>query len=359
MILNTQESLRIKLLRFMLIIGVVFVHAKGKTSVFAGKAIGVNQISFMADFIINFISNGVARLGVPLFFLISGYLFFWGLEWSKENYFRKLKSRTKSLFIPFVFWNIITLFIIAIAQNIPATQIYFSGTNHQPISSFNSFDYLNAIFGITRHPIAYQFWFIRDLIILIIFIPLLKIFIKTSPIPYLASLFIIWLLDIWPIYAPASVGLLFFSLGIYLGRNKKSLFAFDKYGVPLALIYLTIVTIESLLTNTEITPYLHRVGIVFGVLSALYLSQFLAYYESLKKTILWLSSASFFIFATHEPLLTIVRKLLYKAIAPDTSAMILFLYFATPIMVITLLVIVYRISIKTMPRLTRTVTGGR
>lgn len=75
--LDSESSLRISLIRFPLIVCVVFIHAYGSTVGMAGMQIGVTNTNFAADFVRNIISQGIARTAVPLFFLISGYLFFW------------------------------------------------------------------------------------------------------------------------------------------------------------------------------------------------------------------------------------------------------------------------------------------
>ena len=356
--LDSEQSLRLNLLRFPLIVGVVFIHAYGSTAVFAGNEIGINQTDFVTDFIRNFISNGIARIAVPLFFLISGYLFFAGFEWSKERYFVKLRARIKTLLIPFIFWNIVTLSIIAVAQAIPATQIYFSGKSPL-IAGFSSFDYLNAIVGINRSPIAYQFWFIRDLMILVLLVPFIKIILKVFPLQFLVIVFICWFSGAWSFYAPSSDAVLFFCVGAYLASMDKNLFAVDKYGSILVLLYLIIVTFDALFIKEPFNPYLHKFGIIFGILAALFMTKFLARTENIKSFILWLSSASFFVYAIHEPLLTILKKISYKLVSPDTSSLILFLYFFIPIVVIAFSIIAYRVLLGVAPKFASIVTGGR
>lgn len=222
--LNSEQSLRLKLMRFPLMVGIIMVHASGTTMRYADEEIGLTQTSFVIDFVINFISNGIAR-AVPMFFLIAGYLFFNGLGWSKEKYVIKLKSRVKSLLVPFIFWNVFTLIVIAIVQTLPATQIFLS--DRKPlIAGFDGFDYLNAVFGVNQYPIAYQFWFIRDLMILILLAPLVRILLKYLAIPFLVLVFIYWFLNIWPVYIPSSVSVLFFFFRRIFGHITKKFVCF-------------------------------------------------------------------------------------------------------------------------------------
>lgn len=359
--LNNESSLRLNLLRFPLIIGVVFIHAYGTTIDIAGGSIGTHDNSFISDLVRNLISNGIARIAVPMFFLMSGYFFFIKFTLTKKAYIEKLTSRIKTLLIPFLFWNSITLFAIAIAQKIPATQGYFSGKNIF-IANFSWTDYLNAIFGIDRMPIAYQFWFIRDLMILVLITPIIHILNKTIPFIFLSLLAICWFLKkFYPISVPSIDATLFFSLGSFLAIRKKSLFAFDHYKKTIIAVYILIVIADVLLMTItkDIDSYLHKVAIISGVLAILSVTKFIIYFPALSAILLPLGNASFFVYAAHEPLLTIIKKITYKIIQPDSDYLTLVLYFTTPWLVVALLVAMYRILSSYFPQFTQFITGGR
>jgi surface polysaccharide O-acyltransferase-like enzyme len=325
---------------------------------FSDGEIGVSHSIFMVDFVRNFVSQGVASIAVPVFFLMSGYLFFAGFEWSKESYLIKLRSRTKSLLIPFFFWNITTLVIIALAQAMPATQTFFSG-KHPLVATFSAFDYLNAIIGFTRSPISYQFWFIRDLIILVLLVPLVNIVNRFALLSFLGLVLICWLIDVWPVYILSSVALLFFSFGAYLASIKKSLFYLDNFGVVIIVLYLACVTIDVLTRTHTFNPYLHKISLVLGVSAALFSTKCVAQNDRLKSLIIRLSSASFFVYAVHEPLLTILIKISYKIISPSSPSTIIALYFFIPTVTILLAVGTYRGFARVAPRPASIVTGGR
>jgi hypothetical protein len=357
-VLDSESSFRLTLLRFPLVVLIVFLHAYGSTVGFSDGEIGVSHSICFVDLVRNFVSQGIARIAVPMFFLMSGYLFFAGFEWSKESYLIKLKSRTKSLLIPFLFWNITTLLIIALAQAMPTTQTFFSG-KHALVATFSVFDYLNAIVGFTRSPISYQFWFIRDLIILVLLAPLLNIVNRFSPLSFLGLVLICWLIDVWPVYVPSSEALLFFSFGAYLASIKKSLFYLDNFGAMIVVLYLVFVTIDVLTRTHSFNPYLHKIGIVLGVSVALFSTKCIAQNERLKSLFLRLSGASFFVYAIHEPSLTILKKISYKIISPSSPSTILALYFFIPTITILFAVLSYRGFARVAPRPASIVTGGR
>ena len=141
-------SLRIELLRFPLIVGVVFIHSYGRVLAFDPAAIAARHSSAGVEFTRFFISYGIAQTAVPLFFLISGYLFFAG-EWSWKRYTEKLKRRVHTLLVPFLFWNLAAFAFMAIIQSIPQTKGFFAGTYWPEIHSLSPLGCIDVCFGLT------------------------------------------------------------------------------------------------------------------------------------------------------------------------------------------------------------------
>jgi surface polysaccharide O-acyltransferase-like enzyme len=356
-LLDSQSSLRLNLLRFPLIVGVVFIHAAIGPVRVAGSDLGATQTSAVSEFVFRLVNGGIARIAVPLFFLMSGYLFFLGFEWSKQSYFAKLRSRARTLLIPFLFWNVYALLIVAVAQSIPATQRFIS-RGSPLIASFTTFDYLNALLGLTRHPIAFQFWFIRDLMIAVLLVPLIYFLLKHAPLPFLAVLSVGWFLGVWPVSIPSSAAILFFSAGGYLAWTDRSLFALDRYGPRIVGLYLPVLMLDVLWKGQPYSLYLHNAGVVLGIVAGLYATKLAAESEAVKSWLLGLSSASFFVFAAHIPLLQVVEKSL-RVVSPQSTSASLALYFVSPAAVVAILVLAYRVLSWLAPRFTGFVTGGR
>ena len=99
-------------LRFPLIVFVVYIHS-------SGKPIDFYAIDFSNPMPIDYynllrisISHVLTHIAVPMFFFISGFLFFNKLQkWNRTVYFDKLKKRIKTLLIPFVIWNTIKIML--------------------------------------------------------------------------------------------------------------------------------------------------------------------------------------------------------------------------------------------------------
>jgi hypothetical protein len=71
-----------------------------------------------------------------------------------------------------------------------------------------------------------------------------------------------------------------------------------------------------------------------------------------------LSGASFFVFATHQPLVTILVRISYKLFLPTSGVTILALYFLIPICLIAFLVALHRCLLKTAPSFLGFITGS-
>ena len=95
-----------------------------------------------------------------------------------------------------------------------------------------------------------------------------------------------------------------------------------------------------------------------GVPVELYLSRHLTR-RSMHASFLALGTASFFVFAAHEALLTIVRKLIYRAWAPDTDAEILMSHLIAPATVISPSLLAYVALRHFSPRVLELRSGGR
>lgn len=85
-------SKTIMFLRFPLIVSVVFIHA-GLEGVVIGGNVTVHDGQFpIYESVYHVITNELARVSVPLFFFISGFLFFYRTDFSMKAYGQKLKN---------------------------------------------------------------------------------------------------------------------------------------------------------------------------------------------------------------------------------------------------------------------------
>ena len=147
---------KVTFLSFALAVLIVLRHSIG---------IGIYDLPRWLYVIELFIQQGTDII-VPVFFAMSGFLFFTNLKW--KDFPRKLKTRFHSLFIPFVLWNLIGFLLVFIVTHIPA----FSGKINTTSPPTDIVSILKATFWDTEYNIT---WFIKDLMIFVVFAPLFKL----------------------------------------------------------------------------------------------------------------------------------------------------------------------------------------
>jgi hypothetical protein len=226
------------------------------------------------------------------------------------------------------------------------------------VRSFSFFNYVNALSGIeVPGPIAYQFWFIRDLMALIVFAPAIHFFLaRRTALPFVFALSCLWLFALWPPLWPSVMASSFFCLGAYLSRPGINVAYLDKFGPWISLMFCGLLFLNSAYPDSP--EYLGRLAIVFGMPSIWWLAGLAAGKARLKSLLIRLSSASFFVFAAHEPWLTIIRKVSYKLLSPTSGVAILALYLLIPICLVALLVVLHSYLLSTVPTFLGFITGS-
>ena len=120
-----MRSQTLDLLRFPLAVVVLLIHT------FGVEGLGVNGRAFEPEqyplFVVvrDAIEAFLGGQSVPVYFFISGYVFFLGVEWTRATYARKLKNRLHTLLIPYVLWNTIALMLLAV-RLLPCFRSYLS-----------------------------------------------------------------------------------------------------------------------------------------------------------------------------------------------------------------------------------------
>ena len=112
----------------------------------------------------------LTKVAVPLFFVISGALFYRDYTWKLTT--KKWKSRLFSLCVPYLIWNTIWLCLALLGHYTPLG-IFLGGVK-------TSFSIRNIFNGIFLYGNFEPFWFIYQLIILTVFCPLIYLLLKNK-----------------------------------------------------------------------------------------------------------------------------------------------------------------------------------
>ena len=126
MYMSEDFSKVIKFLRFPLIVGVVLIHSTLSNMMIHGQPVLIGDDWYFFKTLTKLLSGILAHVAVPLFFFISGYLFFIKLKsFNLMAYKQSIGKRIFSLVIPYIFWNLFVIFVFFIVE-IVAPQ-YLSG----------------------------------------------------------------------------------------------------------------------------------------------------------------------------------------------------------------------------------------
>lgn len=215
--INTDSEV-IKILRFPLIFVIILFHARYQSVNFSDAGISLKDVQLFDN--VTFFFESIGHVGVPLFFFISGYLFFYKIDKFGWNVYKnKIIKRLKTLCIPYFIWNTYSLLLLLFSTII--FPHYLSG-RHDLFVHFNVPElcrYYYAIDG--NNPINGPLWFIRDLMVVCLLSPMIYFCIKRFSFLYLSALGFLWLFKIWNlsicgVYGFSSCSFLFFSLGAFL-----------------------------------------------------------------------------------------------------------------------------------------------
>ena len=152
-------------LRFPLMAGVILIHCNFLPDMPEPMAPGANTAMFTAC--LAWFDRYILSLCVPLFFFMSGYLFFRsGPQLSATGYAHKLAGRARSLLIPYMAWNTIGLLLLALKKLpalAPAFPQYESFTFSIPQILTGYVDLAGS-----GYPYDFVLWFLRNLILIVI-----------------------------------------------------------------------------------------------------------------------------------------------------------------------------------------------
>ncbi|SNU03305.1 Acyltransferase family protein [Prevotellaceae bacterium MN60] len=379
MSVSNTDSLVINWLRFPMAVLIVFMHTPFLFTVCEGVELGLLEESAVTIHAV--IAQIIAQIAVPLFFLISGYLFFQNLEdWENHTYLHKLKKRTKSLVIPYLVWNL--LFFIIPFVVVPI--IRGDGFDMQSLQcrGYWRIFWDNNLYGATEInranifgmnmpkggcPIDGPLWFIRDLILLNILAPIIYWFTRYTKLIFIFILGGLMILDVWiPIRFLSVTGVFCYSLGCWIAINRKSisdmgLSEFLSHSICVMSIILFFVSVVLLKIN--VSPAILGIAIRCFVVTSLVLVLRLTLKgvtNHLLKSYSLLAGSSFFVFALHNGYVMAICNTITSRFLSTNNAMTSLLgYMICALIVSCICVLIYWFIRKYIPSLLIVLSGGR
>lgn len=364
----TSEQLLFKtisVLRFPLAVGIVFIHNQMDHIEIQGEVIDFGCWPAVKH-TVDLFSQVLPRIGVPLFFLFSGYLFFKSGVFNKEVYKEKLIRRRKSLLVPHLFWNFVG-FLILLTQLHPLFSRFFPlfQNAHVDISTFlRSFwaFYLIDDTDTAESPIDGPLWYVRDLMILCLTTPIVHWCVKKLKCPFMVLLGLIWFFTFGGYIGLPHMchqGLFFFPLGAYFAINKINFVEWVRNNkITMCLAYIAPVLLVADVIVYPKFNWVHQCWILTGMVSTLYFVSLLIEKGKLKEN-KFLTDANFFVFCLHYLIINKFMKMLVMFLHPSSPVAVLVLYFGVPVIVILFCLGLYRMLSRFTPTFLKVINGGR
>ena len=339
-------SWKISILSFIAIVMVIYIHSYY-----------IEAESFPLSTLTQKIGSCITFPSVPLFYAISGFLFFNGVNHWK-NCLPKMKKRIKTLVVPYLIGNIIfVLWYVGLAI-IPGCSKYVNSDMLGCLSITKPF---STFFYLFVKPAAFQLWFLRDLIVFIAFSPLIFLLIKhTKWLAFILTFLLTgWATRLW---LPA------FVLGGILAHhypNQIELFRCRYKYLPILsfVVYVLwcVASINNMLAfnNVILARYVSQLIVLLPLISIW------GGYDLLVRTsyvpskfVLGIVGYTFFIFLFHEPYFNIIKKLGLAFLGVGEWQLII-LYLINPFLLLLTLIPVGMLVKHLIPNVYKILVGGR
>lgn len=362
------QSKVISFLRFPLTVGVVFIHFNLTNRPVGGVVLDINDKGWLY-WIITYCSDVLPRISVPLFFLISGFLFFYNAEFDKGIYISKLKKRVHTLLVPYITWNIIALAYLYIRCTIVKESFMVDVSLERIFNTFFWYDGNNGL--IIRHtasviempaPICGVLWYVREIMLMAIMAPLLFWIIKKMRAWCVVFLGVVWVFD--SLLFPSSMhyflsALFFYSWGAYISINKLNMVTLFRKMKYLPVLYLILSIIDVFTKELRYSFLIHSIGAIIGLISVVIIAAYFVERNKVKVNYN-LANSSFFIYVLHSFILIPIGIIWLRCFSAIESEIgIAGFYFFVPCFVAFLSFSLYMVLKKYLNGLCKVLTGGR
>ncbi|WP_147291798.1 acyltransferase family protein [Alteromonas aestuariivivens] len=354
------------MLRFLLIIGLVLLHygsyPGSDISPFRGLIESPFPLAtFFNSYILFFFFSAV-----PLLSTISGWLFFKNFKPGSAFFVGRFISRSRSVLLPMILWNALVLGAMVVIFHLypdsPALSYVRYSMNEMDWSSV-----INSLFGVTQHPINFQFWFLRDLLLTVAISPLLALFLRRNPWAGFTLLALGWLSGFDFLIFFRSDVVFFFYLGAmvrfgYMQFPEVS----RRAAISLMLFYVWLVALRTLApfvfdeanpTEDFLLDFATRIMRLFGVAAFWTISPYLVMGKP-GQLLVKLGPLAFFLHAIHWPMNQAIKQFL-DVILPSGGGYLIINYILTALITVMLAVLIARILHRTVPAVFNTLSGGR
>lgn len=298
---------------------------------------------------------------VPVFFFISGFLFFNTDVWNNGVWLSKIKRRMHTLLIPYIIWNIyaiLVLWIVIKGMHIMHIEdgYVFTPSLQNIVNCFWKYNgALSGVPALPLFPINIATWYIRDLMLLCLASPLIFHALKKIPIPTVIILFAAWFFT----NKYATISLFFFTTGAYYGIYRKALPSLSRNKIVtcfmLYILSAAVAWFNPDLLRQDIFMYIKQINVIMFLPVAFYVSMHI---KTSHKTS-FLADASVFLFLTHQPLCGKINKFIIILLKPDNTVELSVINLLAIAITVGLSLLTYRLVYTYAPRTLYILTGKK
>lgn len=272
----------------------------------------------MNDCVQRIVSGMLGRCAVPLFYIISGYLFFLKVPEGMQSIYGKMRKRARTLVVPYLIGCLFFVGFLAFVEVLPGTSRFMNGgimhLFDKPLDEIICSVFYDAGDG---SPCAFQLWFLRDLIIIVATLPLWYWCLRRMGWIFVVLAFAITYIAVPHVPLKA---LFWFVLGgqltsykLVLGGGKRSHRKMFVTGTFCALGYLMLSFCQLMWPEIIKWSLVDKPVIMMGIIGLWWLYDAIVGRSFVLSAHRWFATAcqyTFFIYLFHEPTLNIVRKLI-------------------------------------------------
>ena len=345
--ISTYNSRKIAVLNTVAILLVLLLHS------YYMEAVNYSTAQWMQLFTG---TAGLSGVAVPLFYFMSGLLFFKSVTDMKDCV-KGIQKRMRTLLVPYVLWNIIFVGWYVVLYYTPGVSQF---VNSDILSHFSIAHPLESLEYLLIEPAGFQLWFLRDLMVYVAFTPLLWILLKRYPWVTLTGLYLI-------LGGIERCGITYFALGGIISLHYSLEEFSRRVSKPIVLFCSLLFLTNAFLTTIPECNYM--IGISYwqqgtntaGILLVWGLYDVVNTKEKqgkLSDFFVFVSKYCFFIYLFHEPAFNIIKKLSLKVVG-TSDLTLLVLYFVNPL-VMAAIALAVGILIKSLsPKIYAVLVGGR
>lgn len=360
--LTDIDKQRISYLRLVLVLALVFLHYGGVYgSQFSPYRGYQGQELPIASILISFVLY-IGFTAVPAMSALSGFLFFRGATRdAPPDFVRKWRRRAVTLVLPFLLWSS-AFAALAYGVYLLEPSLFrsdFNAAGRGPVRLL-----ADAVLGLTRTPVAFQLWFVRDLIVTIAVSPVIWLLMGRLPRITLAVLVVLWVAgnDLW-IFQRLDVPL-FFAFGAACAMYGWRPDLPKRWVVPVFVLFLAVAMART------VAPYFlgYSSGLSFDIATAA--MRVLGALAVWNASALVLSGAfaawvqrnaymAFYIHAAHYPPILFLKIVFAQFLNTQSELGQITLYFGTVLIVVALLIASAHLMQRWLPGLFKILSGGR